>query len=153
MISCNIELHITACLFSASILCEQTLYVQTRVVTLPLTVKKKLKVWEKMKYFQVLTVFALISTYANVNNYTINSTKDDKGVELNTLLTVIQKIDIWVKSMKSLNDNVVKFLPEPILMNDMIDEMDKNIITFKRDVKRWININHRRINVMRTKLR
>ena len=106
-----------------------------------------------MKHFQVLTVFTLISTYANVNNYTINSTKDDKGVELNTLLTVIQKIDIWVKSMKSLNDNVVKFLPEPILMNDMIDEMDKNIITFKRDVKRWININHRRINVMHTKLR
>ena len=36
--------------------------------------------------------------------------------------------------MKSLNDNVIKFLPEPILRYDMIDEMDKNIITFKRDV-------------------
>ena len=80
-----------------------------------------------------------------------NSTKHDKGVECNTLLTVIQKIDIWVKSMKSLNDNVIKFLLEPILMYDMIDEMDKNIITFKRDVIRWININHRRTNVMHTK--
>ena len=73
-----------------------------------------------MKHFQVLIVFALISTCPNANNYTINSTKDDKGVECNTLFTVIQKIDIWVKSMKSLNDNVIKFLPEPILMYDMI---------------------------------
>ena len=37
-ISCNIELHKTACLFSVSILCEQTLYVKTSDVTLPLTV-------------------------------------------------------------------------------------------------------------------
>ena len=98
-------------------------------------------------------MFALKSTIANANDYTINHTKDDKGVECNTLLTVIQKIDVWVKSMKSLNDNVIKFLPEPILMYDMIDEMDKNLIVFKRDVIRWININHRRINVMHTKLR
>ena len=40
MISYNIELHKTACLFSVSLLCEQTLYVQTSDVTLPLTVKK-----------------------------------------------------------------------------------------------------------------
>ena len=33
-----------------------------------------------MKHFQVLIVFALISTFANANNYTINHTKDDKGV-------------------------------------------------------------------------
>ena len=85
-----------------------------------------------MKHFQVLIVFVLISTFANANNYTIISKKDDKGVECNTLLTVIQKIDIWVKSMKSLNDNIIKFLPEPTLMYDMIDEMDKNIITSKR---------------------
>ena len=98
-------------------------------------------------------MFTLVSTYANANNYTINITKDDKGVECNTLFTVIQKIDVWVKSMKSLSDNVIKFLPEPVLMYDMIDEMDKNIITFKRDVIRWININHRRINVIHTKLR
>ena len=129
------------------------LYVQTSDVTLPLTVKKKLKLQEKMKHFQVLIVFTLISTFANANNYTINSTKDDKEVECNTLLTVIQKIDVWVKSMKSLNDNVIKFLPEPVLMYDMIVEMDKNIITFKRDVIRQINIKHRRINVMHTKLR
>ena len=58
--------------------------------------------------------------FANANNYTINHTKDDKGVEYNTLLTVIQKIDLWVKSMKFLNDNIIKFLPEPILMYDMI---------------------------------
>ena len=94
MISCNIELHKTVCLFSVSILCEKMLYVQTSDITLPLTVKKKLKVWEKMRHFQVLIVFTLISTYANANNYTINSTKDDKRVECNTLLTVIQKIDI-----------------------------------------------------------
>ena len=80
-------------------------------------------------------MFALISTYANANNYTINITKDDKEVECNTLFTVIQKIDIWVKSMKSINDNVITFLPESVLMYDMIDEMDKNIITFKRDVR------------------
>ena len=98
-------------------------------------------------------MFTLLSTNANVNNYTINSTKDEKGVECNTLFTVIQKIDIWVKSMKSLNDNIIKFLPEPILMYDMIDKMDKNIITFKRDVRRRININHRRINVIHIKLR
>ena len=55
--------------------------------------------------------------------------------------------------MKSLNDNVIKFLPEPILLYDMIDELDKNLITFKRDVIRQLNINHRRINVMHTKLR
>ena len=42
-ISCNIELHKTACHFSASILCEQMLYVQTSDVTLPLTVLKKAK--------------------------------------------------------------------------------------------------------------
>ena len=98
-------------------------------------------------------MFTLISTFANANNYTINCTKDDKGVECNTLLTVIQKIDLWVKSMKSLNDNIIKFLPEPILMYDMIDELDKNLITFKRDAIRQLNINHRRINVMPTKLR
>ena len=86
-------------------------------------------------------------------NKTINHTKDEKGVECNTLLTVIQKIDLWVKSMKSLNDNVIKFLPDPILMYDMIDELDKNLIIFKRDVIRQLNINHRRINVMLTKLR
>ena len=130
-----------------SILSEKTLYVQTSDITLPLTVKKKAKAPEKMKHFRVLIVFAFISTFANANNYTINSTKDDKGVECNTLLTVIQKIDIWVKSMKSLNDNIIKFLPEPIFMYDMIVEMDRNI-TFKRDVIRWININHRRINVL-----
>ena len=39
-ISCNIELHKTACLFSLSILCEQMLYVKPSNVTLPLTVKK-----------------------------------------------------------------------------------------------------------------
>ena len=66
---------------------------------------------------------------------------------------VIQKIDIWVKSMKSLNNNVIKFLPEPILMYDVIDELDKNLITFKRNVIRQLNINHRRINVIHTKLR
>ena len=98
-------------------------------------------------------MFALRSTFANANNYKINHAKDDKGVECNTLLTVIQKIDLWVKSMKSLNDNVIKFLPEPVLMYDMIDELDKNLITFKRDVIRQLNINHRRINVMHTKLR
>ena len=53
-------------------------------------------------------------------------------MECNTLLTVIQKIDVWVKSMKSPNDNIIKFLPEPILMYDMIDEMDKNLITVYR---------------------
>ena len=93
-------------------------------------------------------MFALISIFANENNYTINHTKDDKGVECNTLLTVIPKIGLWVKSMKSLNDNVINFLPEPMFMYDMIDELDKNLITFKRDVIRWLNINHRRINVM-----
>ena len=105
-----------------------------------------------MKYFPILIVFALISIFANANNYTINHTKDDKGVECNTLLTVILKIDLWVKSMKSLN-NVIKFLPEPVVMYDMIEELDKNLITFKRDVIRQLNINHRRINVMHTKLR
>ena len=105
-----------------------------------------------MKHFPVLIVFTLISTFANANNYTINRTKDDKGVECNTLLTVIQKIDLWVKSMKSLNDNIIKFLPEPIVIYDMIDELDKNLITFKRDVIRQLNINHRRMNVMHTKL-
>ena len=96
-----------------------------------------------MKYFPALMVFGLISIFANANNYTINHTKDDKGVECNTLLTVILKIDLWVKSMKSLNDNVIKFLPEPLVMYDMIDELDKNLITFKRDVIRWLNINHK----------
>ena len=84
-----------------------------------------------MKHFQVLIVFALMSTFANANNYSINSTKDDKGVECNTLLTVIQKIDIWVKSMKSLDDNIIKFLPKPVLMYNMIDEMYKNILHLK----------------------
>ena len=37
-------------------------------------------------------------------------------------------------------------------MYDMIDELDKNLITFKRDVIRQLNINHRRINVVHTKL-
>ena len=106
-----------------------------------------------MKYFPVLIVFALISIFANANNYTINHIKDDKGVECNTLLTVILKIDLWVKNMKSLNDNVIKFLPEPWVMYDMIDELDKNLITFKRNVVRQLNINHRRINVLHTKLR
>ena len=106
-----------------------------------------------MKYFPVLIVFALISIFANANNYTINHTKDDKGVKCNTLLTVILKIDLWVKSMKCLIDNVIKFLPEPMVMYDMIDELDKNLITFRRDVMRWLNINHGRINVMHTKLR
>ena len=101
-----------------------------------------------MKHFPVLIVFALISTFANANNYTVNCTKDDKGVKCNTLLTVIQKIDLWVKSMKSLNNNIIKFFPEPMVMYDMIDELDKNLITFKRDVIRQLNINHRRINVM-----
>ena len=103
-----------------------------------------------MKHFQVFIVFTLTNTFANINNYTINHTKDDKGVECNTLLTVIQKIDLWVKSMKSLNDNVIKFLPEPVLTYDIIAELDKNLITFKRDVIRQLNINHRRINVMHT---
>ena len=76
-------------------------------------------------------MFTLISTFANANNYTINRTKDDKGVECNTLLTVIQKIDLWVKSMKFLNDNIIKFLPEPVLMYDMIDELDKNLLHLK----------------------
>ena len=58
---------------------------------------------------------------------------------------------VHCKSMKSPNENIIKFLPEPVLMYDMIDEMDKNIITFKRDAIRWININHRRINVMHKK--
>ena len=98
-----------------SIFCEKTLHVQTSDVTLPLTVKKKLKLQEKMKHFQVLIVFTLISTFANANNYTINHTQDDKGVECNTLLTVIQKIDLWVKSMKSLDDNVIKFSQNPFL--------------------------------------
>ena len=106
-----------------------------------------------MKNFPVLIVFTLISIFANSNNYTIKHTKDDKGVECNTLLTVIPKIDLWVKSMKSLNDNIIKFLPESVVMYDMIDKLDKNLITFKRDVIRWLNINHRRINVIHTKLR
>ena len=58
-------------------------------VTLPLTVKKA-NTTGKIRHFPVLIVFALISTFANANNYTINHTKDDKGVECNTLLTVIQ---------------------------------------------------------------
>ena len=74
-------------------------------------------------------------------------------MECNTLLTVIQKIDVSVKSLKSLNDNVIKFFPEPVLMYDMIDEMDNNIITFKKHVTRQINVNHRRINVMHIKLK
>ena len=86
----------------------------------------------KMKHFSVLIVFTLISTFMNANNYTINHTKDDKGVECNTLLTVLQKIDLWVKSMKSLNDNIIKFLPESMVMYDMIDELDKNLITFRK---------------------
>ena len=106
-----------------------------------------------MKYFPVLIVFALVSIFANAKNYTINHTKDDKGVECNTLLTVIPKIDLWVKSMKSLNNNVIKFLPEPVVMYDMIEELNENLMTFKRDVIKWFNINHRRINVMHTKLR
>ena len=106
-----------------------------------------------MKYFLVLIVFTLKSTFANANNYTINCTKDDERVECNTLVTVILKIDLWVKSMKSLNDNIKKFLPEPVVMCNMIDELDKNLITFKRDVIRWLNINHRRINIMHTQLR
>ena len=57
-----------------------------------------------------------------------------------------------MKRMKSLNDNIIKFLPEPVVMYGMIDELDKNLITFKRDVIRWLNINHRRINVIHTKL-
>ena len=73
-----------------------------------------------MKYFPVLVVFTLLSIFANANNYTINCAKDDKGVECNTLLTVIPKIDLWVKSMKSLNNSVIKFLPEPVVMYDMI---------------------------------
>ena len=40
-----------------------------------------------------------------------------------------------------------------MVMYDMINELDKNLITFKWDVIRWLNINHRRINVMHTKLR
>ena len=106
-----------------------------------------------MKYFPVLIVFALISIFVNTNNYTVNCTKDDKQVECNTLLTVIPKIDLWVKSIKSLNDNVIKFLPEPVVMYDMIDELDKNLITFKRDVIIRLNVNHRRINIILTKLR
>ena len=83
-------------------------------------------------------MFTLINIYANANNYTINHTKNHKGVECNTLLTVIPNIDLWVKSMKSLNDNMIKFLPEPVVMYDMIDELDKKI-TFKRDVIRQLN--------------
>ena len=47
-----------------------------------------------MKHFQVLILFTLISIHANANNYTIYCIKDDKGMECNTLFTVIQKIDI-----------------------------------------------------------
>ena len=97
----------------------------------------------KINYFPVLIVLALISIFANANNFSINHIKDDKGMECNALLTVILKIDLWVKNMKSLNDNIIKFLPEPVVMYDMIDELDKNLITFKRDVIRQPNINHR----------
>ena len=133
------------------IICENRLYVQTSNVTLPLKVIAIAT--GKMKYFPVLIVFALISIFSNANNYTINHTKDDKGVECNTLLTVIPSRDLWVKSMKFVNNNIIKFFPEPVVMYDMIDELDKNLITFKKDVIRWLNINYRRINVMHTKLR